>query len=220
MVLCYGAVFFLVVRFVAFTLLPKTVYLKSFWGPLGVILAPFGSILVALGSPGDPRGTPCRQKLIFNRFGEVSPPSLGSQFWYIFDKFLEKSSSRCTILWGSCSTPVFLQNCRKIAGPRPLKCSKTIVNTVSDAMSPCSHKSSENDGQRSILEVIWGHFGRQIGTKFDCRCFFFEVRILVEKRCLTQSPGAHRSPGTGRGGSLKELSETGGWEPRGWRLGG
>ena len=79
-VLCYGAVFFLVVRFVAFTLLPKTVYLKSFWGPLGVILAPFGFILVALGSPGDPRGTPCRQKRIFNRFGEVLPPPLGSHF--------------------------------------------------------------------------------------------------------------------------------------------
>ena len=97
-VLCYGAVFFLVVRFVAFTLLPKTVYLKSFWGPLGVILAPFGSILVALGSPGDPRGIPCRQKLIFNRFGEVLPPPLGSQFWYIFDKFLKKTSSRGVVL--------------------------------------------------------------------------------------------------------------------------
>ena len=85
MVLCYGAVFFLVVRFVAFILLPQTVYLKSFWGPLGVILVSFGIILVALGASGS-QGTPCSQKWIFNRFGEVSPPSLGSQFWYIFDK--------------------------------------------------------------------------------------------------------------------------------------
>ena len=98
MVLCYGAVFFLVVRFVAFILLPKTVYLKSFWGPLGVILVPFGTILVALGASGDPRGTPCRQKWIFNRFGEVSRSPLGSQFWYIFDKIPEKSSSRSVVL--------------------------------------------------------------------------------------------------------------------------
>ena len=88
-------------------------------------------------------------------------------------------------------------------------------------MSPCSHKSSENDGQRSILEVIWGHFGRQIGTKFDCRCFFFEVRIFVEKRCLTQSPRAHKSPEKGGGGPLKnsqrleaESLEAGGWGAR------
>jgi len=40
-----------VVPFVAFILLPQTTYLRSFWGALGVILAPFGSILVALGSP-------------------------------------------------------------------------------------------------------------------------------------------------------------------------
>ena len=66
--MCYGAVFFLVVPFVAFILLPKTAYLRSFWGALGVILAPLGSILVALGSLGDPRGTPCRQTWIFNRF--------------------------------------------------------------------------------------------------------------------------------------------------------
>ena len=72
--------FFLLVPFVAFILFPKTRYFLSFWGPLGVILAPFGSILVALGSSGVPRGTPCSQKLIFNGFEEVLPPPLGSQF--------------------------------------------------------------------------------------------------------------------------------------------
>ena len=76
-------------------------------------------------------------------------------------------------------------------------------------MSPCSHKSSENDGQRSILEVIWGHFGRQVAQSLTSDAIFFEVRILVEKRCLTQTPGAHKSPGNG-GGSLKEFLETGG----------
>ena len=88
-------------------------------------------------------------------------------------------------------------------------------------MSPCSHKSSENDGQRSILEVIWGHFGHQVGTKFDFRCVFFEVRILVEKRCWTQSPRAHESPRKRGGGPLKnsqrleaESLEAGGWGAR------
>ena len=67
-VLCYGAVFFLVVRFVAFILLPQTVYLKSFWGPLGVILVSCGIILVALGAsrtPGGPQGDPLQSKVDF-----------------------------------------------------------------------------------------------------------------------------------------------------------
>ena len=42
--------FFLLVPFVAFILFPRTRYFLSFWGPLGVILVRFGSILVALGS--------------------------------------------------------------------------------------------------------------------------------------------------------------------------
>ena len=80
-------------------------------------------------------------------------------------------------------------------------------------MSPCSHKSSENTARRCILEVIWGHFGRQVGTKFDFGCVFFEVRILAKQKALEQSPRAPRSPQEpqgGGGGSLKELLETGG----------
>ena len=90
--------FFLVVPFVAFILFPKTRYFLLLWGPLVVILAPFGSISVALGSSGVPRGTPCSQKWIWKRFGEVLPPPLGSQFWYIFDKIPKKWRSRSVVL--------------------------------------------------------------------------------------------------------------------------
>ena len=86
------------------------------------------------------------------------------------------------------NTHFFYKIVEKIADPRPLKCRKTIVNTVSDAMSPCSNKSLENDGLEvhfeSDLESLWG----QVGAKFDLRYVFFEVRILVQKRCLQQSP--------------------------------
>ena len=60
------------------------------------------------------------------------------------------------------------------------------------------------------MEVIWVHFGRQVGTKIDFRCDFLEVRILVQKKGLEQSPGASAIPtslGNG-GGSLKELLQT------------
>ena len=63
--------------------------------------------------------------------------------------------------------------------------------------------------RRSILGAIWSHFGRQVAQSLTSDAIFFEVRILVEKRCLAQTPGAHKSPGKGRG-SLKELLETGG----------
>ena len=77
-------------------------------------------------------------------------------------------------------------------------------------MAPCSHKSSKNTARRFILEVIWGHLGCQVGTKFDFRCVFFEVRILVKKNVWAnpqEPPGADGSRG---GGSLRELLETGG----------
>ena len=48
---------------------PKT----SILGSPGVILAPLGSILVALGSPGDPRGDPLGSKVDLDRFGEFLP---------------------------------------------------------------------------------------------------------------------------------------------------
>ena len=71
-------------------------------------------------------------------------------------------------------------------------------------MSPCSHKSSENVARRSILEVIWGHFGRQVGTKFDFGCVFFEVRILVKTKALEDSPAlpgiSQEPPGAPRRG--------------------
>ena len=82
MVLCYGAVFFLVVRFVAFILLPKTVYLKSFWGPLGVILGSsgghFGTLWLHFGGLGLPRGPhwePLQAKADFQQiWGGFAPP--------------------------------------------------------------------------------------------------------------------------------------------------
>ena len=84
MVLCYGAVFFLVVRFVAFILFPQTVYLKSFWGPLGVILVSCGIILVALGASRDPRGTPGGPPAVQSGFsidlGRFRPPPWGPNF--------------------------------------------------------------------------------------------------------------------------------------------
>ena len=64
------------------------------------------------------------------------------------------------------------------------------------------------------MEVIWGHFGRQVGTKFDFRCVFVEVQILVKKKGLEQSPRAPKSPQepprapAEGGGSLKELLQT------------
>ena len=67
-------------------------------------------------------------------------------------------------------------------------------------MSPCSNQSSENDGLEvhfgHDLESLWG----QVGAKFDLRCIFFEVRILVRKRCLQQSP---KAPESGGGGPLE-----------------
>ena len=78
-------------------------------------------------------------------------------------------------------------------------------------MSPCSHKSSENAARSSILEVIWGHFGHQVGTKFDFRCVFFEVRILVKTNgTIPKRPKSPKSPGQGGWGFLKEFLETGG----------
>ena len=67
--------------------------------------------------------------------------------------------------------------------------------------------------RRSILEVIWVTLGVKLAPSLTSEGFFLEVRILVEKRCLAQSPGAPESPrervGAG-GGSLKEPLETGG----------
>jgi len=80
-----------VVPFGAFILLPKTAYVMSFWGALGVILTPFGSILVALGSPGRPRGTPCRQKWILGVFPPFAPPSSGPNFGTFPDKNIQKN---------------------------------------------------------------------------------------------------------------------------------
>ena len=73
-------------------------------------------------------------------------------------------------------------------------------------MAPCSHKSSKNTARKSILEVIWGHLGCQVGTKFDFRCVFFEVRILVKKQGLGRPPGApqiFQGPQVQGGGPLK-----------------
>ena len=72
--------FFIVVPFVALILFPKTRYFWSLWGPLGVILATFGSILVALGSSGVPRGTPCTQKLFLMDLRRFCPPLWGPNF--------------------------------------------------------------------------------------------------------------------------------------------
>ena len=55
-----------------------------FWGPWGVILAPFGSILVALGTPGDARGDPLGSKVDFGWIlGTLGVP-LGGHFGIIF----------------------------------------------------------------------------------------------------------------------------------------
>ena len=62
-------------------------------------------------------------------------------------------------------------------------------------MSPCSNQSSENDGLELHFEVDLGSLWGQVGAKFDLRCFFFEVRILVEKRCLQQLPADPKSGG-------------------------
>ena len=86
MVLCYGAVFFLVVPFVAFILLPNTAYFELILGCSGTHFGTCCFIFVASGSSGDTRGTPCSQKLIFDGFREA------------FDKILEKSSSRSVVL--------------------------------------------------------------------------------------------------------------------------
>ena len=47
------------------------------------------------------------------------------------------------------------------------------------------------------MEMIWGHFGRQVGTKFDFRGVFFEVRFLVKKKVWKaprEPPRAPESP--------------------------
>ena len=131
-------------------------------------------------------------------------PNFGT-FSIKFQKVELQKRSFVRLVW---STQVFLQNCRKIADPRPLKCSKNIVNTVSDAMSPCSNQSSENDGLEvhfgGDLGSLWG----QVGAKFHLRYVLFEVRILVRNRCLQQSPRAPGAPGSSQehgGGSLREL---------------
>ena len=92
---------------------------------------------------------------------------------------------------------------------------------MSDAISPCSHKSSKIIARRSIWGAIWGHFGRQVAQSLTSDAVFFEVRFLVEKRCLTQSPRAHKSPEKGGEGPLKnsqrleaESLEAGGWGAR------
>ena len=71
-------------------------------------------------------------------------------------------------------------------------------------MSPCSNKSSENDGLEvhfgCDLESLWG----QVGAKFDLRYVFFEVIILVLKVFATVPGRSRKLPGAG-GGSLREL---------------
>ena len=53
--------------------------------------------------------------------------------------------------------------------------------------------------RRSILGAIWGHFGRQVAQSLTSDAIFLGVRILVEKRCLTQTPGAQGKPEKGGG---------------------
>ena len=92
---------------------------------------------------------------------------------------------------------------------------KTIVNTVSDAKSPCRKKRHSNDRPELYFGGLWGHFGVTLGTKWNPRDVFLEVRILMGKRSLQQLATVPRRGGV----PLKQL-EAGGWRPEvgGWRL--
>ena len=56
-----------------------------------VILAPLGSILVALGSPGDPKGSPMKPNEKKSGFWELFPLYLGSHFdTFFWTKIIKK----------------------------------------------------------------------------------------------------------------------------------
>ena len=80
MVLCYGAVFFLVVPFVAFIVLPKTGYFRSFWAALGVILAPFAPFWWPWAPQGTSGGPPAVKSGLPIDLGRFCPPLWGTNF--------------------------------------------------------------------------------------------------------------------------------------------
>jgi len=60
-----------------------------------------------------------------------------------------------------------------------VECDETIVNTISDAMSPSCDKRSKHEGPELHFEWLWHHFGFTLGTKWDPRGVCLEVEFLM-----------------------------------------
>ena len=73
------------------------------------------------------------------------------------------------------------ENYRNTGDPGPLECDENIANTVSDAMSPCCGKSTENEGPGLHFGGLWGHFGVTLGTKWAPEVFLFRGQKIDSK---------------------------------------
>ena len=166
------------VPFVALILRGVSIPKPQFWHP-GSHFGTLGLHFGGLGSPRDSKGSPKRKRVDSGSYSPLIWTPILTRFWtkLIKNGFWKRFVSD---LWPTLLFFRFVLKNGRLGIP---ECDEHIVNTISDAMSPCADKSSKHDGPELHFEWLWHHFGITLATKWHPEAVFWEVVFLRGKTC-------------------------------------